>query len=106
MTFKDTLRQRGQKDQAVKALKKLNVYDILIKPINLTEKAYKLTQELNKYVFQVHKEANKNDVKVAIKSIYGVDAEKVNIVSVISKGRSVRKLVRRAYKKAIVTLKA
>ena len=49
--------------------------------------------------------ANKNDVKEAVKQLYGVDVEKVNIVKVPYKKRARRGLVRKAYVKAIVTLK-
>ena len=45
-----------------------------------------------------------NDVKEAIKYIYNVTPTGVNIINVVFKWRSQRKLVRRAYKKAIVTL--
>jgi len=76
----------------------------ILKPI-ITEKAFKQNESMNKYFFKVHKDCNKNDVKVAIKEIYWVSPKSVNIVSVPYKGRNRRSLVRRAYKKAIITLK-
>lgn len=104
MVFKDILRQRANKQQSAKVVWKINLYDVIIRPI-LTEKTYKQMQDENKYSFQVHDKANKNDVKLSIKAVFGVDPEKVNIINVTFKWRSVRKLVRRAYKKAVITLR-
>ena len=103
MTFKDKLRKRAIKEQAVKILWKLNPYQIMIKPL-FTEKAHNQVGDLNKYVFKVDLRANKNDVKLAIKLIYWIDAKSINMVSVPYKGRHNRKIVRRAFKKAIITL--
>ena len=75
---------------------------IFLAPV-LTEKTH-LEQEENKYVFKVHRDANKNDVKLAIAYLYHVNPVKINIVHVPYKGRSQRKVVRTDYKKAIVTL--
>ena len=62
-------------------------------------------REKIKLTLKVMNGANKNDVKEAIKQLYGVDVEKVNIVKVPYKKRARRGLVRKAYVKAIVTLK-
>ncbi len=62
-------------------------------------------REKVKLTFKVMNGANKNDVKEAVKTLYGVDVEKVNIIKVPYKNRARRGLVRRAYVKAIVTLK-
>lgn len=62
-------------------------------------------REKIKLTLKVMNGANKNDVKEAVKQLYGVDVEKVNIVKVPYKKRARRGLVRRAYVKAIVTLK-
>lgn len=101
--YKKVLIARAQKSQATKALWKINVYDVIVKPLHWEK--VKNALDLNKYTFQVHKDANKNDVKAAVKYLFGVDAEAVNIINVPYKGRMQRKLVRRAYKKAIITLK-
>lgn len=103
MSFKEILQKRAIRSNDTKALKKLSVFEIILKPI-VTEKAFKEWESLNKYYFKVHKESNKNDVKAAIKEIYGVTPKSVNLVSVPYKWRSRRTLVRRAYKKAIITL--
>jgi large subunit ribosomal protein L23 len=69
-----------------------------------TEKSAKLGEEQGKYVFKVHKDANKIDVKNAIQTIYDVDVAKVNVLRMPHKGRAMRKTVRRPFKKAVVTL--
>ncbi len=104
MSQKDVNRQRAQKQQKCKVIgSKLSPYDVILKPV-FTEKTYYQKNNQNKYVFKVHKDSNKNDVKAAIKEIYGYKPKKVNIVNVPYKGRARRSLVRREYKKAIVTL--
>ncbi len=108
MAYVDILRQRAKKSVAVKALKTLNPHDIILAPV-LTEKAYHAADSdkkdaSKKYFFKVHADANKNDVKQAILTIYGVQPDSVNLLWVKEKGRANRKLVRRSYKKAIVSV--
>ena len=103
MTYRAKLQRRAIKSTETKALKKFSPYEIILWP-NITEKTYKLQEDCNKYFFKVHKDANKNDVKQAIKYIYNVTPTKINIVNVVFKARNKRKLVRRAHKKAIITL--
>jgi large subunit ribosomal protein L23 len=103
LAFKQTLQKRAEKNIEKKAIKKFSIYDILLAPM-VTEKTYKSQESLNKYYFKIHKNANKNDVKEAIQSLYKVTPQKVNIVSVGFKYRANRGLVRKSYKKAIVTL--
>ena len=103
MTYKAKLQRRATKNKEVSALKKFSPYDIILWP-TITEKTHKLQEEHNKYFFKVHKDANKNDVKVAIKYIYNVTPLKVNIINVVFKWRNQRKLVRKSHKKAIITL--
>ncbi len=103
MTFRQRLQQRAKKSQATSALQKFTPYDIILWPM-LTEKAHSEQESLNKYVFKVHKDANKNDVKKAIMYIYKVEPEKINISNVKYKKRQQRGLVRKAYKKAVITL--
>ncbi len=102
MTFRQKLQQRAVKNASTKALKCFAPYDIILAPL-LTEKTHG-QQEEHKYVFKVHRDANKNDVKSAISYLYHVNPIKINIVRVPFKGRWQRKLVRNDYKKAIVTL--
>ncbi len=103
MTFTQILQKRAKKQTAVKALKTLTPHDVLLAPI-VTEKTYKQQEIANVYAFKVHSDANRNDVKVAIATLYKVSPLSVRIVCVPYKGRQQRKLVRRAYKKAIITL--
>ena len=102
MTFRQKLQQRAIKNSSTKALKRFAPHDIILAPV-LTEKTYG-QQENHKYVFKVHKDANKNDVKSARSYLYHVNPIKINMVHVPYKGRSQRKLVRSDYKKAIITL--
>jgi len=81
-------------------------YQVLIKPL-VTEKAADLGA-FNQYVFAVDSKINKIEVKKAIRSIYGVNPIKVNMINVL--GRRVRygKVSGRTknWRKAIITLKA
>lgn len=84
---------------------KMNYNEVLIKPV-ITEKAT-IISEQNKYVFKVAQKANKDQIKLAIKAIYKVDAVKINIVNVRGKERRLRLGTgfTAAWKKAIVTIK-
>jgi large subunit ribosomal protein L23 len=53
--------------------------NILIKPI-ITEKMTDLSSKLNRYGFQVHKSANKLQIKKAVEDLYGVKVESVNTI--------------------------
>jgi large subunit ribosomal protein L23 len=61
-------------------------YRVILKPL-MTEKVNDLGAE-NKYVFQVARNANKIEVAKAVKEVYNVTPEKVNIMSM--KGKNVR----------------
>ncbi len=80
-------------------------YRILVKPL-ITEKAAEMAT-YNKYVFEVFQNANKIDIKRAIKDVYGVEPVAVNIIKI--KGKKVRygkvSGKRKDRKKAIITLK-
>ncbi|OQY22569.1 MAG: 50S ribosomal protein L23 [Chloroflexi bacterium] len=85
----------------------MNPYEIIIRPID-TEKVRYQASELRQYTFAVHLNANKIEVKRAIKAIYDVDAVKVNTIVMPAKGgkrHGRRRMVHRpSWKKAIVTL--
>ncbi len=80
-------------------------FKILIKPL-ITEKATTLVS-LNKYAFKVVKNANKIEIKKAIKALYGVDPIAVNIINErgkrVTSGRIRGK--KSNWKKAVITLK-
>ena len=83
---------------------KRSPYELIGVPV-ITEKTMYQAQEMNTYTFRVDSWVNKNDVKLSLKAIYDVVPKSVRIINVPYKWRMQRKLVRRAYKKAIVTLK-
>jgi len=103
MTFKQILQARAKKNITGKVIKKVSPYGVILWPI-VTEKTHKQQEANNKYSFKVHKDANKSDVKQAIEFLYKVNPEGINMVNVVYKWRNQRKLVRKSYKKAIVTL--
>ena len=83
----------------------MSARDIIIRPI-VTEKTMKLQSDENKITFMVAKNANKISVAQAIKEIYNIKAEKVNIVNVHPKTKRLGKYVGKtnAVRKAIVKL--
>jgi large subunit ribosomal protein L23 len=85
--------------------KTIDAYRILVRPL-VTEKASQIGVQ-NKYIFAVSKDANKIEVKKAIRSVYNVNPLNVRIINV--RGRSVRygrsEGTTKAWKKAIITLK-
>ena len=86
----------------------MNIYDIIVRPLE-TEKAYVL-REQTKYVFIVHMDANKLEVKRAVEEIYSVDVDRVRTMVMPGKANKMRgrRTVRRRapWKKALVTLSA
>jgi large subunit ribosomal protein L23 len=82
---------------------------ILVKPI-ITEKASKLTDKRNTYLFVVNRKVNKIEIKTAVEQQYNVTVDSVNtaIMPGKPKSRSTKTAVVRgtksAYKKAYVTL--
>ncbi len=54
---------------------------ILIKPI-ITEKATKMSEDENRYTFEVDRNANKLQIKDAVESVYGVSVTKVRTMNV------------------------
>ncbi|MEF3275172.1 MAG: 50S ribosomal protein L23 [Chloroflexus sp.] len=81
----------------------LTPYDILIRPL-ITEKNTNL-MELNKYTFEVHREATKPQIKRAVETIFNVRVTKVHTMNVRGKRRRGQSVgYTRDWKKAIVTL--
>jgi large subunit ribosomal protein L23 len=83
----------------------MNANDIILKPV-ISEKTTEL-MGINKYVFRVSMSANKLMVARAVKDLFGVQPEKVNVLTVRGKNRRLRFRTgkRSAWKKAIITLK-
>ncbi|MBN9610784.1 MAG: 50S ribosomal protein L23 [Actinobacteria bacterium] len=80
--------------------------DIIISPV-VSEKSYGLLED-GKYTFEVHPDANKTQVKIAIEQIFAVKVTSVNTIN--RKGKRKRTKFgygqRRSVKRAIVTLSA
>ena len=83
----------------------MNSNDVILKPV-ISEKTTEL-MGINKYVFRVSMKANKLMVTRAVKELFGVQPEKVNVMTVRGKDRRLRFRTgkRSAWKKAIITLK-
>lgn len=81
---------------------------IIRRPIILTEKSSRLREGDNKVIFEVHRDANKIQIKSAIEKLFGVGVVDVNTLVMRGKdrrmGRGYAKM--QNWKKAIVTLKA
>lgn len=78
---------------------------IIKKPI-LTEKARVLSKK-GQYVFEVEKNANKNEIKKAIEDLYNVEVVNVKVLKIPGKQRTLGRISgwKRGYKKAIVRIK-
>ncbi len=84
----------------------MTAYDVIIRPI-LSEKSYDGIQ--NKvYTFEVAKDANKTQIKMAVEEIFKVKVQKVNTMNLDGKLKRMGRTEGRrpAYKKAIVQLTA
>jgi large subunit ribosomal protein L23 len=84
----------------------LNVYDIIKRPV-ITSKSIELYKKLGKITFEVHKLANKINIKDAIEKIWSVKVDKVCVMNVAGKVKTFarREFTTSDHKKAIVTLK-
>ncbi len=77
-------------------------HQVLIKPL-ITEKTAS-QEEKGVYIFKVHKNTNKVEIKMAFESIYGVVPSTVRTFSTQGKTSQRRGVKRKPYKKAIITL--
>ena len=82
----------------------MTAHEIIIRPI-VSERSFS-GMELNKYTFEVAKDANKYQIKDAVEEIFGVKVVRVNTLTVKPKTKRVRYVAgkTRSWKKAIVTL--
>jgi large subunit ribosomal protein L23 len=81
----------------------------IIKQVLLTEKGTKLSEEQNKFLFKVSKDANKVEIKRAVEELFNVRVMAVN--TMCRKGKKKRQRtahfgVTAAWKRAVVTLHA
>ena len=88
-----------------KVVRKGEYIDALTSP-HVTEKATVLAGK-NQYVFKVRPTATKLTVKQAVEGKYGVDVEKVRMITVPSKKKRLGKImgIKKGYRKAIVKVK-
>jgi large subunit ribosomal protein L23 len=83
--------------------------NIILKPI-ITEKMTQMGEKLNRYGFLVDRNANKLQIKKAIKDVYGVEVAEVNTMTFAGKKKTRYTKTgfitgsSNSYKKAIVTL--
>ncbi|MBX7078890.1 MAG: 50S ribosomal protein L23 [Nannocystaceae bacterium] len=82
-------------------------HQVIVRPI-VTEKSNDLVSANNQYVFEVHKDANKIEIRSAVEMVFGVRVQAVRTQMVRSDLRRVGRFYGRkpAWKKAIVTLHA
>ncbi|KIG15744.1 LSU ribosomal protein L23p (L23Ae) [Enhygromyxa salina] len=78
---------------------------IILRPI-LTEKSNELEADLNQYTFEVHKQANKIEIRKAVEIVFGVRVDKVRTMVVRGDMRRVGRFhgKTRQWKKAVVSL--
>ena len=83
----------------------LHPNEVLLAPV-VSEKSYSLIGD-GKYVFRVHQDAHKTQIRQAVEELFGVKVEGVNVLKVQSKPkrRGMIKGVRPGWKKAIVQLR-
>ncbi len=82
-----------------------NDFDIIKSPV-VTEKSTMLSEQ-GKYLFDVHKTANKNSLARAVKNVFKVDIKSVNVMNIKGKQKRFKGVTGRRsdVKRAIVTLK-
>jgi large subunit ribosomal protein L23 len=84
----------------------MNPYDIIRRP-RISEKTVHLQNKLSSYTFEVHPDANKIQIRDALKKLFNVDAVSVNTMNCRGKERRMRTRLpglTAAWKKAIVRL--
>ena len=83
----------------------MHLYEVLRRPL-ITEKNAML-QAQGKYVFEIAREANKQQIREAVEKAFKVNVLAVNVMTVPGKTRRVgrQQVLTQSWKKAIVTLK-
>ena len=79
--------------------------DVLLAPV-ISEKSYGLLDE-NKYTFDVHPDANKTQIKIAVEKVFSVKVTDVNTLNrrASASGPGSATAPRKSIKRAIVTLR-
>jgi len=83
----------------------LHPNEVLLAPV-VSEKSYSLIEE-GKYVFRIHPDAHRTQVRQAVEDLFDVHVERVNIVKVQPKPkrRGLFKGTRPGWKKAVVQVR-
>jgi large subunit ribosomal protein L23 len=83
----------------------LHPNEVLLAPV-VSEKSYSLIGE-GKYVFRIHPDAHRTQVRQAVEELFSVHVEGVNVLKVQPKPkrRGLSKGIRPGWKKAIVQLR-
>lgn len=84
----------------------MNIHEVIRGPV-VTEKYDRIREVQNAYTFQVDRLASKDEIKTAVKALFGVDPIAVRTQIVRGKTKRVGRSIGRRpnWKKAIVTLK-
>ncbi len=82
-----------------------NVYDVITSPL-ITEKGTMVSELGNQVLFRVRRDANKDEIRRAIETLFKVKVVKVRTLHLLGKTKRVGKNAGRrpAWKKAYVTL--
>ncbi len=80
----------------------LGLENVLIKPL-MTEKSSQLTEATNRYAFQVHLRANKNQIKGAVEKFF--DVKVLNVRTAVAPGK-LKRSGNRGMKKTVSFKKA
>ncbi len=83
----------------------LHPNEVLLAPV-VSEKSYSLIAE-GKYVFRIHPDAHRTQVRQAVEELFSVHVEGVNVLKVQAKPkrRGMTKGIKPGWKKAIVQLR-
>ncbi|NQU75240.1 MAG: 50S ribosomal protein L23 [Planctomycetes bacterium] len=83
----------------------MDMYNVIIRPL-ITEKGTHQSSRLNAYAFEVHRDANKAQIKVAVEKIYQVKVMDVRTANRKGKPRNsgAHHNTTKAWKKAVVVL--
>jgi len=82
----------------------MNICDIIRRPI-ITEQSMS-ESDIKKYAFEVHRNANKIEIRKAVEELFGVKVQSVNTINMYGKEKrqGVHIGRRSAWKKAVVRL--
>jgi large subunit ribosomal protein L23 len=84
----------------------VNIHEVIRGPV-VTEKYDRVREVQNAYTFEVDRRASKDEIKAAVKTLFGVDPIDIRTQIVRGKNKRVGRSIGRRpnWKKAIVTLK-